>query len=113
MTKLHNFSRLFSKIAQFLAVSTTLTLAPLLLLETYFGVSGLFDRLTWDAALMCFIGVGGIIGVVGLWLRAFVNPDVLRTNSLSVKVSWMLLSGSLSALAFSATVIYAILTDVD
>jgi hypothetical protein len=111
--KLISLSGLFSKIALYLAVSTTLILAPFALLETYIGISDLIDRLTWDAALMSFIGIGGIIGIIGLWMRAFVHPAEQKLKSLSANVTLMLFTGSISALAFGGTIVYALLSDND
>lgn len=97
-----------SKVALVLAVPVTVILGPLVLIETYFGMSAVVDKVTLDAAFMLFLGISGITGICGLWLRGFIQPSGLKSPSLSDAVSSLLFAGAISSLAFGGTVVYAI-----
>lgn len=102
-------NKAMSNIALALAIPSTILFGPLALLETFFGASSFFyEKYSWDAAFGIFVGVFGLIGIIGLWMRYFIPPSALESFSVNELITAMLFAGTLSALSFGSTIVYLI-----
>jgi hypothetical protein len=88
------------------ALPATVSFGPTAFLGFVFGLMGIIsflsarsrpDSMSW---LLILSGLGGLLGLVGLWIRLLIDEDVLARHSTLARVTLalMLLCGSVSAL---------------
>lgn len=93
-----------SIIALLLAIPATVILGPFAFIAA--ASFGGYPFESPGTIFMSLLGIGGLFGICGLWLRVFIRTSEEKSLSLSDIVTLLLLAGSVTCLALVASIAY-------